>query len=377
MMEDFRTNLVLHSTLRPNGDVELSIDQEDMPPPAEDEIIVRMQAAPVNPTDLFLLCALADPATAQRVERDGATKTVLRAADWAANALSSRWDKPMAVGSEGAGRVVAAGLGKAAQALIGRTVALWGAGSYARYCKVRTADAMLLPDDVSAAEGASAFINPMTVLSMIETMRREGFTALVHTAAASSLGQMLGRLCRKDGIGLVNIVRSPQQVELLRSAGAEHVCDSSSASFDEDLQDAVRVTGARLGFDATGGGTLASRILAVMERVEMEGKGNRQYGSTGKKKIYVYGKLDADPLHLLGNYGLSWGVGGWLVYNFIEEAGKDVAERLKARIATEIKTTFATRYGKTIDLEELCDPAMIAYVSRMTTGGKCLIDMSR
>lgn len=376
-MEKDRGNIALYSTLRANGDVEIAFRTEDMPEPAADELIVEMRAAPINPTDMFLMGALADPATAVRAERDGKPITLLRAPDWAAQALAARWDQPMAVGSEGAGRVVAAGSGPAVQALLGRDVALWGSGTYARYCKVRAGDALLLPDDVSPAEGAAAFINPMTALGMVETMRRDGFSGLVHTAAASSLGQMLCRICEKEGIGLVSIVRNARQVELLKSIGAQFVCDSSAQDFDQALQDAVRSTGARLGFDATGGGTLVSQILAAMERVDMEGQGYRPYGATRRKKVYIYGGLDPSPLQMLRNYGLSWETGGWLVYNFIEEAGQDVADRLKRRIAAELKTTFAVTYNRTIGLEDICDPEVIRGVNERATGGKYLLDFTR
>lgn len=375
-MENDQTNLVFTSTLRSNGDVELVYVEQLMPVPADDEIVVEMQAAPINPTDMFLMGALADPASAERVERNGQTITLLHAADWAVGALASRVDQSLPVGSEGAGKVIAAGSSDAAQALIGRTVALWGAGTYARYYKVRVEDAMALPDDVSATEGAAAFINPITALAMIETMRHDGFTGLVHTAAASSLGQMMCRICQKDGIPLVNIVRSPKQVELLRSIGAEYICDSSSPSFDKDLQDAVRATGARVAFDATGGGILASQILAAMEVVNMEGQGIRQYGSTGKKKVYVYGKLDVTPIQLLGTYGLSWDVAGWLIYNFLEDVGADVKERLKARVASEVKTTFATSYSKAIGFAGISAPQVIIAANEKSTGGKYLVDMA-
>lgn len=271
--------------------------------------------------------------------------------------------------------MIAAGPAKSAQAMIGRTVAIWGSGTYARYCKVGMADAMLMPDSVSPNECASAFINPVTVLGMVETMRREGFTALVHTAAASNVGQMLCRVCLNDGIALVNIVRDHRQMKILRSLGAENVCNSSLATFDQDLQDAVRATGARLAFDATGGGILASRILAAMDRANMEGQPFRQYGSTGRKKVYMYSKLDPSPLEVAGGLGLSWDIGGWLVYNFVAEAEPGLLERLKARIADEIKTTFATTYSKSIGLDDALNPDVLAKVCQFSTGGKYLIEM--
>jgi NADPH:quinone reductase len=206
-------------------------------------------------------------------------------------------------------------------------------------------------------------------------MRREGFTALVHTAAASNVGQMLNRVCQQDGIGLVNIVRNDRQVQSLRSIGAEYVCNSSSATFDQDLQDALRATDARLAFDATGGGTLASQILAAMEKVDIEGKPVRQYGSSRKKKVYMYGKLDPNPLQILGNYGLSWSIGGWLVYNFLQEVGPGVLDRLKTRISNEIETTFATKYSKVVHLDDVIDPDVLSSVSQFSTGGKYLAEV--
>jgi NADPH2:quinone reductase len=369
-----RTNLGLQSTLRPSGDVELSLTEVAILQPGEDEIVVEMLASPMHPADQSLLFARADPDTAERTVRNGRSVTILRAPAPLAKAQSARCDIPMPVGMEGAGRVVSAGANEDATALLGRLVAIWGGGMYVRYRKVRAADAIALPDDVSPAEGAAAFINPLTALGMIETMRDEGFTALVHTAAASTLGQMICRLCQQDKIGLVNIVRRAEHVDLLRSIGAEHVCNMNEESFEEHLRRALRATGATLGFDATGGGTLASRILHAMEQVCMDGQGYQHYGSNAKKKVFLYGSLDSAPLQLLRNYGLAWEIGGWLVFHFLERIGPERVESLKQRIAAELKTTFALKYSHIISLEEACDPEVLRSAAKRATGEKYMID---
>ena len=376
-MNDLRTNLELQTTLRPNGDVEVSLTEVAMPQPGEDEIVVEMLASPMHPADQSLLFARADPSTAERAVRNGRTVTILRAPEPFTKAQRTRWDIPMSVGMEGAGRVVSAGANKNARALLAHLVAIWGGGMYVRYRKVRVADAIALPDDVSPAEGAAAFINPLTALGMIETMRDEGFTALVHTAAASTLGQMICRLCEKDKIGLVNIVRRAKHVDLLRSIGTEHVCNMNAESFEEDLRRGLRATGATLGFDATGGGTLASRILHAMEQVYMDGQGYQHYGSNTKKKIFIYGTLDSTPLQLLRNYGLAWEISGWLVFHFLKRVGPERVESLKQRVAAELKTTFALNYSHVISLEEACDPEVLRHAAKRATGEKYLIDATR
>jgi NADPH2:quinone reductase len=372
-----RVNLELQSTLRPNGDVELSLTEVGMPQPDPDEIVVEMLASPMHPADQSLLFARADPVTAERVVRNGRSVTRLRASEPLTNAQTTRWDNPMPVGMEGAGRVVSAGANSCAQALLGRLVALWGGGMYVRYRKVRITDVLGLPDDVSAAEGAAAFVNPLTALGMLETMREEGFTALVHTAAASTLGQIICRLCQRDKIGLVNIVRKTEHVELLRSIGAEHVCDMTEDSFDDDLRRALRTTGATLCFDATGGGTLASRILHAMEQVCIDGKGYQHYGSDVEKKVFIYGTLDSTILQLLRNYGLAWNIGGWLVFHFLKRVGPTRVESLKRRVAAELKTTFAMKFNRVISLEEACDPDILRSAARRATGEKYLVDPTR
>ena len=374
-MNEVSSNLALRSTLRRNGDVEIALEQVRVPAP-EGGVVVEMLAAPIHPADMTLLFARADPGTAERVQRDGKTVTVLRAGDAAAQAQASRVDVATAVGMEGAGRVVEAGPSDAAQALLGRLVAVRGNGVYARYNRIALEDILPLPDDVSASEGAAAFINPLTVLGMVELMRDGGFGGLVHTAAASTIGQMLCRLCREEGIGLVNIVRRPEQVELLRSIGAEHVCDMSGPDFEDELLRALVATGATLAFDATGGGDLASRILNLMERALPKPEGYQHYGSNIRKKVFIYGTLDPSPLVLLKNYGLAWDLGGYLVFHFLESIGPERAEGLKRRVVEGLKTTFAMQYSHKISLAEACDPDVLRGAGRRATGEKYLIDFS-
>ena len=374
-MNEVSSNLALRSTLRRNGDVEIALEQVRVPEP-EAGVVVEMLAAPIHPADMTLLFARADPGTAERVQRDGKTVLVLRAGDAAAQAQASRVDVATAVGMEGAGRVVEAGPSDAAQALLGRLVAVRGNGVYARYNRIALEDILPLPDDVSASEGAAAFINPLTVLGMVELMRDGGFGGLVHTAAASTIGQMLCRLCREEGIGLVNIVRRPEQVELLQSIGAEHVCDMSGPGFEDELLRALLATGATLAFDATGGGDLASRILNLMERSLPKPDGYQHYGTNIRKKVFIYGTLDPSPLVLLKNYGLAWDLGGYLVFHFLESIGPERAEGLKRRVVEGLKTTFAMQYSHKISLAEACDPDVLRGAGRRATGEKYLIDFS-
>ena len=294
-------------------------------------------------------------------------------------------DVPLRVGNEGAGVVTAVGMDSDEDAweLLGKTVGILGGQMYTQYRVVPYKSALELLPDTSPAEGASAFVNPLTVLGMIETMRDEGHTAIVHTAAASQLGQMLVRACANEGIPLVNVVRRPEQVSLLSGLGAEHVVDSSSEEFMDDLVNAISATGATVGFDATGGGTLASQILTAMERSAVAAAGASQpgnrYGSDTFKQLYIYGGLDTTETRLNRSYGMRWGVGGWLLGpNFLERVGPERADavrpppptplftatissppraggwRVQARkkVAEEIKTTFATSYSTEMSLRE-------------------------
>ncbi|MEX1168302.1 MAG: zinc-binding dehydrogenase, partial [Hydrogenophaga sp.] len=280
-------------------------------------------------------------------------------------------------GNEGSGRVVAAGSNPAAQALMGKAVAILGGAMYAQYRTIAADQCLPLPPDASAVDGASCFVNPLTALGMVETMRREGHTALVHTVGASNLGRMLNRICLKDGIGLVNIVRSAEQASLLRAQGAAHVCDSSLPSFLSDLTAAIETTGATLAFDAIGGGKLAGQILNAMEVAISRGaKEYNRYGSYVMKQVYVYGGLDLSPTEITRSFGMTWGVGGWLLFPFLQKIGPEAVAQLRARVASELKTTFASHYSHHISLARALQLDMIAGYAKRATGEKYVITMA-
>jgi NADPH2:quinone reductase len=292
-------------------------------------------------------------------------------------AMAGRLGQSMPVGNEGAGTVIAAGSGAAAQALLGKTVAVLGGAMYSQYRTVKVELCLPLPPGTSAAEGASCFVNPLTALGMTETMRREGHKALVHTAAASNLGQMLNRICLADGIGLVNIVRKPEQEQLLREQGALHVVSTASPRFLEELTEALVATGATLAFDAIGGGKLAGQILGAMETaLNRTAKEYSRYGSTTHKQVYLYGGLDTGPVELVRNFGMAWGIGGWLLFPFLQRIGGEAAQALKARVAAGLKTTFASHYTRTVSLAGALQAEAIADYGRRATASKVLIDPS-
>ena len=370
--------LQLRSLVKRSGDLEVSLARVPMPEPTADEVLVRVEAAPINPSDLGLLFGAADLTTLTRRGSSDAPLVSARIPEAAMKAMAGRLDEPMPVGNEGAGVVVATGDSDAARALLGKTVALLGGATYAQYRCIGADQCLLLPEGSLPSEGASAFVNPLTALGMVETMRRDGHRALVHTAAASNLGQMLNRICLQDGIGLVNIVRSPEQVALLRGMGATKVCDSSAPGFVDELTDALVATGATIGFDAIGGGRLAGQILGAMEAaLNRNAKVYSRYGSPVHKQVYLYGGLDTEPTEIVRNFGMSWGVGGWLLFPFLQKIGPEAAATLKRRVAAELKTTFASRYSGTLSLAEVLDPARIAVYARRATGEKFLIEPNR
>ncbi len=368
------TALELRSLVTSGGKLELSLHEVPVPAPGANEVLVRVEASPINPSDLGLLIASADMTTATVTgtpERPVVTASVN---ETTLGALSARLDKSLPVGNEGAGTVVAAGSSAAAQALVGKTVAIAGGAMYTQYRAIDAAACLVLPAGTTARDGASSFVNPMTALGMTETMRREGHSGLVHTAAASNLGQMLVKLCQKDGIPLVNIVRKPEQEELLRSLGASYVCNSASPSFQTDLVEALKATSATLAFDATGGGTLASQILNGMEEAANSTAAEySRYGSSVHKQVYIYGALDTGPTVLTRNFGMAWGIGGWLLTPFISGAGAETFGRLRARVAAELTTTFASSYTREVSLAGMLNPdAFHEYVKR-ATGEKFLV----
>ena len=370
--------LQLRSLVKESGEIELSLARVPTPAPQADEVVVRVEATPINPSDIGLLFGAADLATVA-VRGSGAhTVVTARIPPAAMRAMAGRVGQSLAVGNEGAGTVVAAGGGAAAQALLGRTVAVLGGAMYSQLRTVKADLCLPLPAGTSAADGASAFVNPLTALGMTETMRREGHGALVHTAAASNLGQMLNRVCLADGIGLVNVVRRDEHVALLRDAGARHVVSTSSASFDAELTEAIAATGATIAFDAIGGGRLAGRILAAMESALARNASEySRYGTSTLKQVYLYGSLDTSPTEIVRSFGMAWAVGGWLLFPFLQRIGADAANSLKARVARELKTTFASRYTRTVSLAAALQPDAIAEYGRRATAAKVLIDPSR
>ena len=369
------SGLQLRSLIKSSGELELSLAKVDIPDPAPDEILVRVEGSPINPSDLGLLLSAADMSTARASDGPVVTASVPK---HFLPALAARIDQSMPVGNEGAGTVVAAGSDPAAQALLGKLVAGIGGAMYAQYRTLKAADALVLPPGATAADGASCFVNPLTALGMVETMRREGHTALVHTAAASNLGQMLQKICLKDGVALVNIVRSAEQAKILTGIGAKHVLDSTSPGFVADLTDALAETGATLAFDAIGGGKLTSQILGAMEvALNRKAAVYSRYGSATHKQVYIYGGLDTGPTELVRSYGMSWGVGGWLLTYFLMKVAPAETQRLRQRVADELKTTFASHYTAEISLAEALNPKVIAAYNRRATGQKYLINPNK
>jgi len=372
-----RDGLQLRSIVKDSGELELSLARVATPAPAADEVVLRVEATPINPSDIGLLFGAADLATLAVSGSGERTVATARIPDAAMKAMAGRLGQSMPVGNEGAGTVIAAGNGAAAQALLGKTVAVLGGAMYSQLRTVKFELCLPLPAGTSAAEGASCFVNPLTALGMTETMRREGHKALVHTAAASNLGQMLNRICLADGIGLVNIVRKPEQEQLLREQGAVHVVSTASPRFLDELTEALVATGATLAFDAIGGGKLAGQILGAMEvALNRTAKEYSRYGSTTHKQVYLYGGLDTSPVEFQRTFGMAWGMGGWLLFPFLQRIGADAAQALKARVAAGLKTTFASHYTRTVSLAGALQADAIADYGRRATASKVLIDPS-
>jgi len=372
------TGLQLRSEVKPEGIVELSLVSVAVPEPKPEEVIVRVDASPINPSDQGLLFAGADMSTAKA--SGTADHPVVKATipPAAVKAAAGRLGQSLPVGNEAAGVVVQAGASPAAQALLGKTVAILGGAMYAQYRCIKAVQCLVLPPGTTPAEGASCFVNPLTALGMVATMRSEGHKALVHTAAASNLGQMLNKICMKDSVGLVNIVRKPEHADLLRKIGAAYVCNSSAPSFMDELTEALVATGATIAFDAIGGGTLAGKILAAMEAAaNRNAKEYSRYGSTTHKQVYIYGGLDRGPTEIHRTFGMAWGVGGWLLTPFLQKIGFEAAQKLRERVAAEVKTTFASTYTKEVSLAGALQLAEIAVYSKQATGEKYLINPNK
>ena len=373
-MSSDSTYLQMFSTLTAEGELRLELKEQPMPIPGENEVLIRIEATPINPSDHGVMFGWASMASASSSGSGADTVLSAPVSEQGMAVMKARIGQSLAVGNEGAGTVVATGTSELAKSLDGKVVAAMGGGMYGQYRCVDASVCLPLLEGHTAKDGASSFVNPLTALCMIETMNLEGHTALVHTAAASNLGQMLNRICLDGGVDLVNIVRKDEQETLLREMGAKYVVNSSKDSFMADLTDAIHATGATLAFDATGGGTLASTILSAMEAAAARTPGAYSiYGSVKHKQVYLYGGLDTSPTTLNRGYGMAWGVGGWLLPNFLARVGQEVATRLRTRVATEMKTTFASHYTNEISLAEALDADIVAQYNSKSTGKKFLV----
>jgi NADPH:quinone reductase-like Zn-dependent oxidoreductase len=378
MSADTKTGLQLRSLIKKSGELEISLVDVPTPEPGPDEVVVRVEASPINPSDLGLLVGAADMVTAKASGTKDLPVITAKVPEAGMKAMAARLDESMPVGNEGAGVVIRAGSSDAAKALMGKTVAMIGGAMYAQYRCLKVAECLPLPAGTTPAEGASCFVNPLTALGMTETMRREGHKALVHTAAASNLGQMLNKICLKDGIGLVNIVRSKEQADILRKIGAKYVVDSTAATFMDDLTNALVETGATLAFDPIGGGKLVGQILTCMEAaINRTAKVYSRYGSSVHKQVYIYGGLDLRPTELNRAFGMAWGIGGWLLTPFLMKIGAAEGARLRQRVVDELKTTFASHYTQVVSLQETLQLNHIAVYARRATGEKYLINPNK
>lgn len=368
----------LRSTVTSSGQLKLELAQIEVPAPTSNEVLVRVEASPINPSDLGLLFGMADMSTAKASGTSDAPMITANIAPNILKALTARLDQALPVGNEGGGVVVAAGDSELAQSMLGKTVGILGGAMYTQFRCVDAEQCLVMHEGTTSAEAASCFVNPLTALGMVETMKAEGHTALVHTAAASNLGQMLNKICIADGVQLVNIVRKQEQVDLLTAMGAQHVCNTSDDDFMQQLTDALVETGATIAFDATGGGPLTGQILTAMERAALTTtKEYSGYGSTTYKQVYIYGGLDRRPTEFNRAFGTAWGIGGWLLPPFLQKIGVEAAEALRQRVANEIKTTFASAYTAEVSLSEALTLEAITVYGKQATGEKYLINPSK
>ena len=375
MSELPQQGLQLRSLVTSAGKLELSLADVEVTPPGPNDVVVKIEASPINPSDLGLLLGMADVSTA--VQGGSAERPTISADISPAilKALAGRLDESLPPGNEGGGVVIAAGESDEAQALVGKTVGALGGSMYSQYRTLNVHQCLVMNDGVESKQAASCFVNPLTALGMVETMRMEGYSGLMHTAAASNLGQMLQKICLADDVPLVNVVRKPEQAELLRGIGAKYVCDSSQASFIQDLTDAIAATGSYIAFDATGGGDLANNILASMEAAAIATASEySRYGSTQHKQVYIYGGLERSPTVLKRNYGMSWALGGWLLTPFLQKVGREKGTELRQRVADEINTTFASQYAAEISLAGALQVETLQTYAKQATGQKYLIN---
>lgn len=377
-MPDIDSTLQVRSTATSEGRIEVTLSRVPVPRPGDDEVVVRIDATPINPSDLNLLLGGVDPAKLEGSGSGEDARLFGELSSGAARAAAARAGKALPVGNEGAGVVVAAGGSPDAQALIGKAVAVVGGGMYSQHRTLKAKEVAPLPDGVTPADAGSSFVNPMTVLGMVETMRADGHTGLVHTAAASNVGQMLVKLCLEERVPLVNIVRSQAQADILRGLGAEHVCDSSSQGFGQDLVEALTATGSTTLFDAIGGGRLVSQVLGAMETASLKrGAPVTAYGTATMKQAYIYGGLDTGATEIVRSFGMFWRVGGWFVGAFAQQIGMERAMELRRRIFSELHGVFASNFTREISLTELLDPEIARAYAQRATGGKYLLNPNR
>lgn len=373
-----KTALQLRSHLKASGELELSLAEVAVPEPGPDDVVIRVEATPINPSDLGLLVGGADMGSAVQTGTKDRPVITAKVPAPAMRAMAARMDMSMPVGNEGAGVVVKAGSSPAAQALLGKMVAGLGGEMYAQYRMLNVAQCLPLPDGTSAKDGASCFVNPLTAISFVETMKMQGRTGIVHTAAASNLGQMLVKICLKDGVPLVNIVRSAAQAAILKGIGATHIVDSSSPNFMEELITALAETKTTLGFDAIGGGPLAGQLLMAMEAAAVRNmKEFSRYGSGQETQVYIYGRLDMSPTLVPPGVGFAWNLGGYLLTPFLQKVGPDVRARMRQRVVDELTTTFASHYTAEISLAEALDLKTLHAYNAKATGTKYLINPAK
>ena len=367
-------NIQLTSTINDNHTLTLALQEIEIPEPNSDEVVIRIEAAPLNPSDLAVLFSVADMSTAAQSGTEQSPVITADVPEKFMPSVSTRVGKATPVGNEGAGTVIAAGSSPEAQALLGKTVAVIGGGTYRQYLCTKPQSCLVLKEGTTAKEGASSFVNPLTALAMVETMRAEGHKAIIHAAAASNLGQMLNRICIADGIDLINIVRKTEQETLLRDMGAKYVVNSSSDSFLADLTAAIIETGATIAFDPIGGGQLTSDILNGMEvAAARDMKEHSVYGSDTFKQVYVYGALNRGPIILHRNFGFAWGVNGFLLFNALAKLGGKTVMKMRQRVADEITTTFASHYTHELSLADVLQLSSMAKYAKQATGEKYLI----
>lgn len=373
MTDRITHNLEVWSRTVGSGAVELSLEDASVAEPVDDEVVIEVRAAPINPYDLRLMIGAADPATAVAVGTRDRPVTRLQIPEAPGRIVQRDAQSAHRAGAEGYGRVIRAGSASEARALLGQSVAVWASGLYSRYCKVHASECLPLPASTEPAAGAGALLNPLTAQAMVETMRAEGYAALLNSAAGSNLGRTLRKLCCADGIELINVVRSEAQAQALRAEGARHVCISSAPGFAEDLTACLRIAGPTLSFDAVGGGTLAGKLLSAMDAAKSHDAGGPDTGGP-PCKVYIYGTLDSSPSIINRGYSHSWSINGWTMPAILKKIGAQRVAQLKQRIVRDLTTVFAAQYARTVSLSEMIAPQIIAACARRSTGAKHLVD---